>query len=44
MMKLGQAAYQQQPQTGPSNGNGHNGTHQAQPTGEDVVEGEFSEA
>ena len=46
MMKLGQAAYQQQPQAGPSNGNGHNGAQQhAQPTdGEDVVEGEFSEA
>jgi molecular chaperone DnaK len=41
MMKLGQAAYQQQPQSEPTS-NGRNG--QTQPTDEDVVEGEFSEA
>jgi molecular chaperone DnaK len=41
MMQLGQAAYQQQPQAGPTP-NGQNG--QSQPTDEDVVEGEFSEA
>jgi molecular chaperone DnaK len=42
MMKLGQAAYQEpHPETAP---NGRNGSHQAQPTNEDVVEGEFSEA
>jgi molecular chaperone DnaK len=44
MMKLGQAAYQQQEQQQPgaNNGYGTNGT--GQPTDENVVEGEFSEA
>ncbi|MBN1220675.1 MAG: molecular chaperone DnaK [Anaerolineae bacterium] len=42
MMQLGQAAYQQQPQTGGAP-NGH-GDPQAEPSDEDVVEGEFSEA
>jgi molecular chaperone DnaK len=42
MMKLGQAAYQEQPQTGYTNGQGSNGS--GQPTDENVVEGEFTEA
>ncbi|GIK36282.1 MAG: chaperone protein DnaK [Chloroflexota bacterium] len=42
MMKLGQAAYQEQPQTGYSNGQGSNGSGKT--TDENVVEGEFTEA
>jgi molecular chaperone DnaK len=42
MMKLGQAAYQQQPQSGYTNGQGSNGS--GQPSDENVVEGEFTEA
>ncbi|MCL4302745.1 MAG: Hsp70 family protein, partial [Anaerolineae bacterium] len=42
MMKLGQAAYQEQPQPGYTNGQGSNGS--GKPTDENVVEGEFTEA
>jgi molecular chaperone DnaK len=42
MMKLGQAAYQQQPQSGYTDGQGSNGS--GKPTDENVVEGEFTEA
>ncbi|MBE7550880.1 MAG: molecular chaperone DnaK [Anaerolineales bacterium] len=42
MMKLGQAAYQEQPQTGYTNGQGSNGSGKT--TDENVVEGEFTEA
>jgi molecular chaperone DnaK len=42
MMKLGQAAYQEQPQTGYTNGQGSNGSGKS--TDENVVEGEFTEA
>jgi len=43
LMQVGQAAYQQQPHAAP-NGAASNGSPQAEPTDEDVVEGEFSEA
>jgi len=43
LMQVGQAAYQQQPNAAP-NGAASNGSPQAEPTDEDVVEGEFSEA
>jgi molecular chaperone DnaK len=43
MMKLGQAAYQEQPQGGYTNGQG-SGNGSDQSTDENVVEGEFTEA
>ena len=43
LMQVGQAAYQQQPNAA-SSGAAPNGSPQAEPSDEDVVEGEFSEA
>lgn len=44
MMKLGQAAYQQQPQPDGGTTNGHGSNGSGKPTDENVVEGEFTEA
>ncbi len=44
LMQVGQAAYQQQPNGAPTNGPATDGSAQAKPSDEDVVEGEFSEA